>query len=439
VTAERYVVLGLAQPRSAWFREVARWATAAALPVEFLKCVSVEEVRARLASGRVFSALLVDGSLSGFDRDLADSARAAGCAVLAVDDGRARRDWSALGVTALLPAELTRADLLDALGAHALPIARTEAAGVAAGETSAPATWRGSLVAVTGAAGAGASTTAMALAQGLAADPRYTGLVALADLALDADQAVLHDAGDVVPGLQELVDAHRAGLPGIEEVRGLTWSTGDRGYALVIGLRRHRDWAALRPRSVEAAIDGLRRAFRVVVADVEPDVEGEDQCGSSEVEDRNVLARTATARAQAVVVVGLPSAKGVHSLVRVVDGLLEHGVDPRSLVLVVNRAPRNPRARAEITRALADLTGGLRYATAIPSPVFLPERRRFDDLVRDGARLPASMCEPVTSAVATRLDRFPGTEPGTGHEDEGEPVAVVPGSLGAWSDDDEPE
>jgi hypothetical protein len=434
VAAERFVVLGLAHARSPWFREVARWATAAALPVEFLKCVSVEEVRARLASGRTFSALLVDGGLAGVDRDLTDSARAAGCAVLVVDDGRARRDWSALSASVVLPGELTRTDLLDALGAHATPVARTEAAGASADDLPSVASWRGSLVAVTGAPGAGSSTAAMGLAQGLAADPRYAGLVALADLALDADQAVLHDAGDVVPGLQELVDAHRAGVPRIEEVRGLTWSTGDRGYALLLGLRRHRDWAALRPRAVEAAIDGLRRAYRVVVADVEPDVEGEDQCGSSEVEDRNVLARVATARAHAVVVVGLPGAKGVHALVRVVDGLLEHGVDPRALVLVVNRAPRNPRARAEITRAVADLTGGLRYAAAIPSPVFLPDRRRFDDLVRDATRLPSALCEPVTAAIASLLERLPGTAADTATV---EPLAVVPGSLGAWTDEDE--
>jgi hypothetical protein len=339
-----------------------------------------------------------------------------------------------LSASVVLPGELTRTDLLDALGAHATPVARTEAAGTSADDLPSVASWRGSLVAVTGAPGAGASTAAMGLAQGLAADPRYAGLVALADLALDADQAVLHDAGDVVPGLQELVDAHRAGVPRIEEVRGLTWSTGDRGYALLLGLRRHRDWAALRPRAVEAAIDGLRRAYRVVVADVEPDVEGEDQCGSSEVEDRNVLARVATARAHAVVVVGLPGAKGVHALVRVVDGLLEHGVDPRALVLVVNRAPRNPRVRAEITRAVADLTGGLRYAAAIPSPVFLPDRRRFDDLVRDATRLPSALCEPVTVAIASLLERLPGTAADTATI---EPLAVVPGSLGAWTDEDE--
>ena len=58
----RYVLLGLAQARSGWFRDVAQWATTGAIAAEFIKCVSAEEVRARLAGGRPFSALLVDAT-----------------------------------------------------------------------------------------------------------------------------------------------------------------------------------------------------------------------------------------------------------------------------------------------------------------------------------------------------------------------------------------
>src|SRR3954462_6786779 len=100
---ERFVAIGLARARSGWFSEVARWSTSAAIPVEFVKCVTVEEVRARLASGRAFSALLVDGGLSGVDRDLLDEARSCGCAVVVVHDGRVDRDWSLLGATTVLP------------------------------------------------------------------------------------------------------------------------------------------------------------------------------------------------------------------------------------------------------------------------------------------------------------------------------------------------
>ena len=60
MNVERYVVLGLARPRSAWFSDISRWATAAAIPVEFVKCLGPDEARARLASGRRWSAFLVD-------------------------------------------------------------------------------------------------------------------------------------------------------------------------------------------------------------------------------------------------------------------------------------------------------------------------------------------------------------------------------------------
>ncbi len=63
MASERFVVLGLAHARSAWFRDLGHWATSGAVPAEFVKCVSAEEVRARLASGRSFSVLVADAGL----------------------------------------------------------------------------------------------------------------------------------------------------------------------------------------------------------------------------------------------------------------------------------------------------------------------------------------------------------------------------------------
>ena len=48
MAGERYVVLGLATARSAWFTDVARWATVGSVPVEFVKCIDADELRARL-------------------------------------------------------------------------------------------------------------------------------------------------------------------------------------------------------------------------------------------------------------------------------------------------------------------------------------------------------------------------------------------------------
>ena len=84
LTGERYVLLGLAPARAPWFAAVAQWATSATIAAEFIKCVSADEVRARLSSGRRHSALLVDAASPSFDRDVVDAARAALTPVIAV-------------------------------------------------------------------------------------------------------------------------------------------------------------------------------------------------------------------------------------------------------------------------------------------------------------------------------------------------------------------
>ncbi len=438
---DRYVVLGLASVRSPWFREVARWSTSASLPLEFVKCVSVEEVRARLGTGRAFSALLVDAAAPGFDRDVIDAATTEGCAVIVVDDGLRTRDWVPLGAKGVLAPSFGRAELVDVLASVAAPIERADAV-AAAGSAATFEGWRGRLYAVTGTGGAGTSTVAMALAQGLGLDPRTDGSIVLADLALHADQAMLHDAADIVPALSELVEAHRSGAPSAQEVRSLTFAVPDRGYQLLLGLRRHRDWSTLRPKAVAAALDGLRRAFHGVVADVTGDFEGQDACGSADVEDRNHLARLACAEADLVLVVASPGPRGVHRLVRLVEELLALGVPPTRIVPVINRSPRSPRARAEITRAVAELTAPLTIVDEPLNPALhLAERRHLDDLVRDGARLPSHLVEPVARAASVALARLEELSAPVAIDRfsprlDAEPVAVVPGSLGSFYDEE---
>ncbi|MFZ6005447.1 MAG: AAA family ATPase [Actinomycetota bacterium] len=432
--SERYVLLGLAQVRSAWFREVSRWATAAALPIEFLKTMSVEEVRVRLRSGRGYSALLIDDSMAGLDRDLVDSAREVGCAVIVVDGGRSATLWADLGASALLPSDFGQGELLQVLGQVSTPVARSDdnLVEVAPAVPSAGG-FRGRLIAVTGPGGAGRSTVAMAVAQGLAADPRHAELVCLADLALHADQAMLHDALDVVPGVVELIEAHRSGTPTVDSVRALTWRVQGRGYHLLLGLRRHRDWTSIRPRALEAAIDSLRRGFRMVVADTDDDLEGERHTGSLDVEERNAMARTVASAADLVVAVGSPGMHGVHGLLRVVRDLLDHGVSGARIVPVINRSPRSPRARAELARAFGELLAAGGTDLEVPSPIHLAERRRLDDLLRDGARLPDGWIAPVCAPVMALVER----QVTAAHAPVvPEPVAVAPGTLGSWSEQD---
>jgi hypothetical protein len=402
--SDRYVVVGLAPARAEWFRAVAHWCNAASLPAEFVKCVSAEQVRALVAGGRAVSALLVDGAV--LDRELIEL----GVPVLVVDDGRGR-DW---GAAAVLPARFGPDHLLDALGAHAARVGVV--AHVAAPLTSAPMPRRGRVVAVCGPGGTGASTVAIALAQSL------PGPTLLADFALHAEQAMLHDARDVTPGVQELVEAFRSGRA--TSPASFVFRIEERGYDLLLGLRQAKHWPALRPRSFEAAFDAVRRAWATVVCDTDADVEGEKDCGSVDVEDRNVMARACLGRVDAVVVVGLPGLKGAHSLIRVVNGLLAFGVDARRIVPVVNRAPRSLRARSELARALAGLVG-----TPLASPVFVPDRR-LDDLLRDGGRLPPVVCAPLARACLAVLE---SVEPR--RTTPPQPELITPGSLGAWSDE----
>jgi hypothetical protein len=434
VNAGRYRLLGLAHARSVWFRDLSRWSTNAALPIEFVKCMAIEELGARLASGHAFSAVIVDGGLHGVDRDLIDAARQAGAAVIVIEDARPRVDWRSLGVDAVLPDPFDRASLLAALVACASPI-EGPTGDHPSHAAPPPPGWRGRLVAVTGPGGAGTSTLAGALAQGLGSASRHPGLVALADLALDADQGLLHDAGDVMPGLQELVEAHRRERLPVERVRSLTFDTAGRGYDLLLGLRRHRDWPVLRPRAVDAALDALARTYRLVVADVDPDLEGDDEVGSIDIEERNVLARTACARADLVLVVAPPTVGGLRRLVLILDDWHRGGLDADRLVPVINRAPRRAMARAELTQAVSELMAGVapELGDSLAAPLFVAERRGLDHAQRAAMAAPVSLSRTLADAVEALLDRVaprasvPGASVGE---------RVAPGSLGAWADEE---
>jgi hypothetical protein len=430
MTSEHYVVLGAARPRAAWFTDLGRWATSAALPVEFVRCVSAHEVRARLAVGRSWSAAVIDEGCAGLDRDLLDEARRAGCAPIVVTDGGGRRRWTDLGAVAVLTEPIDRDAVLAVLREHASPVQRGSGDVLALTDVDPDLGADGGigrLITVVGAGGTGTSTVAMAVAQAAGADPANGGRVALIDAALDASLALLHDNGDVVPGLQELVELHRTGRPDPTQVRSSLWAFPDRGYDLLPGLRRHRDWTVLRPRALDAALTSLRRSYATVVADTDPDLEGEPETGSLDIEDRNACARLLTATADVVVVTGTGDLVGVHRLVRNLAALATHDVDPRRLLPVISRPPRGPQRRAELSRSIALLLGELAPGTATVAPLMVPTRRDLDPLIVDGSPLPRSLVTPIGSAVAAVLERA-GERIGSTLADA--PVPVRPGSLG---------
>lgn len=433
---ERFVVLGVAPVRRDWFRRVGRWANEASLPVEFIKCMSTTEVISRLESGRPFSALLADASSSGLDRDLLDLANAVGCSPIIIDHGLVDRDWSELGARAVIPERFAASDLRALLEEIAQPIGRSATPAAPVDDDQAPIESRnGRVVAVTGGGGLGTSTVAMALTQGLAQLPDHQPIV-LADMALRASQAMFHDARDVVPGLTELVESHRLGVPNPADAATSIHTFPDRGYDLLLGLRHERDWVSIAPRSLAATWSTLTSLYKTTVCDITGDFDGAAETGSDDIEDRNRLARVAALHADIVAVIGAPGAWGIHHLVRTILSLTELGVTADRVLPVINHAPRHPRARAALTSAVGDLLQNrISQASLVPTPVFLPNRRNLEATLRDGDPIPASITTPISSTVAALLARDDSRDRRDVSTEQ--PVAVAPGSLGTWSDDDD--
>ena len=118
-------------------------------------------------------------------------------------------------------------------------------------------------------------------------------------------------------------------------------------------------------------------------------------------------------------------------MVRVVADLVEHGVAPGRLLPVLNRAPRAPRARAELTGAFAALVGGFLDAGRLASPIYLGRQRGVEEALRDGARLPGSLgpsLRGAVDAVVSRSPRRPGDPAPGAHRPLGR------GVVGRWSD-----
>lgn len=337
----RHVLLLVAPARRPWTSDVARWATSGVLRADAVSCLSVDEVRAVVGSGRNISVVLADAGTPGLDRDTVAGVTAAGAAVLVVDDGRNRRDWEAIGCAELLPAPLTSDVLADALDRHGRtvdPLARRSARislldGVTAG--------RGRLVSVTGHDPRSSALIAIAAAEGRAGTGRT---VALVDGCRRSPLTVLHDPGPVVPGLAELVDLCRADAPDPAVVRDLLRQVPARRYDLLLGLRRPREWTLLRPLAVQAALDALLRSYDDVVVHHDPDLDDESATGSVDVEERHAISLAAVRSAGVVVVVDQGDLAGVQAASSVRADLLDAGVaDERLLTVAVCPRPGGGR------------------------------------------------------------------------------------------------
>lgn len=412
-------VLGLVGRAATWPHRVEAWSVAGAFPVRVSYCGSVAHLQARLAAGHDVRVVLLDGDLPVVDRDLLADITAIGGAPVVVDGTRRRQRWAALGAAASLPSGFDRVQLLATVAD-----VRPAPGSVPAPTEASPAA---PLVAVTGPGGTGTSVAAIAVAQGVAADRRR---VLLIDCCLHAEQAMLHNAHGGHPGLVDLVELHARCTPEHRVVRQFALGVVERGYHLLPGLDRARQWPRVRPESLEVTLDALRGAFETVVADVDADVEGEAESGSIEVEERNALARTVLAGADVTLVVGRPQMKGVYALVRTIVDLLEFGVDPRRLVPVITMAPAARTVRSEVAGAVRHLVDALPSGRAVEPVLFAPEVA-VEDPLRERDALPAAWASLLAGAVTATLDRA-----GRRAADRG-PTRVPVGSLGHW--DDPPE
>ena len=406
MSAEQFVVLGLARPRTPWFADVGQWATSAELPIEFVRCVSADEVRARIGSGRTYSALLLDEDSPGVDRDLLALTAESGCASFIVAGPNPRRRWTQIGAVGVLELPLTPDALHSALRTRARSVERIDDLAIR-DRAGNPPSLSGRLIAVVGPGGSGTSTIAMAIAQGAAADPRNGGSVALVDACLDSSLALLHDLGDVVPGLPELVEAHRVGSLGPDAVRNMLWVCAERGYDLLAGVRRHRDWTSLRPRATEAAVHSLRQTYALVVADADPEFEGERETGSLDIEDRNHLARHLAFGADLVVVTGRTDINGFSRMLRLTNDLLDHGVDPERIQPVVIGTSRVPQFARELRSSLHDLLATMSPESQTQPALLIPASREMSSIRHDGSALPNRLVAPLTSRMRSSLANVP--------------------------------
>jgi hypothetical protein len=383
MTGGRYVVLACTSGDGAWL---------SGLPdVEVVHCTDLDQASVLVRGSRRWSAVLVSGDVGG---SMMQAAGRAGVPVLVVGFVGAR--------PGLVGVSRSASAVLEALYQWAIPVPW------ARWHPSMPDPLpSGRLIAVCGPGGTGASTVAMALASALSGlcaglpggDAGPSGLDAglvLADLALRAGQAVLHGIKRPTVTVDDLVHAHRLGALGPAQVRDLTLAVPGHPYRLLPGLRQPRHWTAVRPLPFETALAGLRSAFDLVIADVTGDLEGEDDTGSLDVEERNHMARHTLSLSDVVVAVGNPGPTGRRSLDYLVEGLSQLGVDPDRLVTVINRTSVTDR----------------------PGAIALPHLRPNESA--------ADWAGPSSRIVAGLLDRLPVgvAEPAL--------VPVVPGSIGHW-------
>ena len=260
--------------------------------------------------------------------------------------------------------------------------------------------------------------------------------VVLADLALHADQAMLHDARDVIPGVLELVESHRSGDAGRRR--------GPRAHL------RHRRTRATGCCSACAATATGPRSGPVRCAPRSTGCARRSR-SSSPTSTTTSRARRSPARPTSRTATSSPGPRSSVADVVVVVGRARHEGRPlaaagrprlrrrrrragRGIVPVVNRSPRRGTApgRAGPHRHRAARRVQPRRAT---SSARSSSRSASSSTTRSAtaSRLPDALVDPVTEPCGPA-----STRSAIGRQSQpvvDEPVPVEVGSLGAWDEE----
>jgi hypothetical protein len=380
----------------------------AGLP-ELLWCATPAEVAVLARHGRLRAAI-VDALIARLDPGLLAVVRRA-CPVLVVDGRPDARRWEALGAVVLRE---TPPSATEALASVERAEASWRSAPGAAVKRLEPVR-RGSLVAVLAAPGGSATPTAVAVAGSLADATTPARTVALADLSLRAPHRALHGIGSEHAGLPDLLEASRFGHPPPASIlRSI--HVVDRGYLVVPGLEQHHDWVLAGDVAAARALDGLRATVDLTVAQVDPDLEGEIDTGSFDIEDRNVLARTAVRAADLVLVAAGSDRYGRLGAIAALTSLARHGVPhERTVVLLATGRVDARRLRGRLQ------PGRGRHGHPIDSGQVLAVRRDRADRALGRALLARIAEVGPGDATSSRADAHPRP--------------VESGELGHWRQD----
>ena len=391
-TSSQVLVLGFATAQSEWPRRVVDWTASGSLRADFAQCISPAEFVERLRSESGPTALLIDEATGDPTPEVLTALREHECLIFIVGV-KGLPQWAEPGMLCLRP-DFGQNELSRGLAARFATREHDRVAGEIPPFHRVDEPCDGALVAVCGRPGSGVSTTAIALAQGLASCDRSRRGVLLADLSWRADQALLHDAAAERPSIADLFEtaAKRELAPG--DIESLTFSVPQRGYDVLLGPVGGLDQSGIEGTSAQRALCAMRATYSVTVLDLDDEFANPaNRRGQGRVPAVDL---DAVAAADAIVIVAVPSLTGLGGLVQAVHELHANGVPPSRVRPVLARIPRRRRlaghARAADSRLAREAFG----SWAVRSH----ERPELDDIHGNALAMPRQFVDTVMAAVS---------------------------------------